>query len=282
MPNVSVIITTYRRPELLEEAIRSVLSQTFTDFELVIVDDASLDDTRKVATSFQDDRISYICHETNKGDAAAKNTGIRSAKGQYVISLDDDDLFVPWTLERLVERMEGDGVSGGAYGWSWWVYDHGKTLKILAATQEGSLSLRILSHQLFTNILLKREVFEKIGLYDEKLRSNYDHDFYLRLAKAYAIEAVPEILFVIRLQGKHLSEISLPHMRSHEEVTRRYDSHARKKAVVLLNVIPASLYVRLSVFKHKIFTMLRFITNPALKKQIEAVRQSLEGEGIAL
>lgn len=282
MPEVTVVITTYRRAALLKDAIRSVLAQTFSDFELVVVDDASLDDTEKVVRSFGDRRISYIRHETNKGDAAAKNTGIRSAKGKYIITLDDDDLMAPNALEALVDKIRGTGQdTGGAYGWSWWTYEHGKTLKVLAPTREASFQ-RILSEQLFTNILLKGEVFEKVGLYDESLKSNYDHDFYLRLSKAYKLEVFPQILFVIRVQQKHLSAISLSHMESHEEVSRRYDPKARKKGVLLLRIVPSGFYVLLSVLKHKALTLFRLLTNSSLRGQIDELRRAFNNEGIVL
>ena len=90
-PTVTIIIPTYNRAHLLGRAIRSVLTQTFHNWELIVVDDASTDNTKEVAYSFQDPRIHYLCHETNRGGPAARNTGIREARGLYIAFLDSDD-----------------------------------------------------------------------------------------------------------------------------------------------------------------------------------------------
>ena len=91
MPRVSVIIPTYRRPVFLGKAIESVLNQTFQDFEVIIVDDASNDNTSEVVRGFSDKWIQYGCHEVNNGGAAAWNNGIRYAHEKYIAFLDDDD-----------------------------------------------------------------------------------------------------------------------------------------------------------------------------------------------
>jgi Glycosyltransferases involved in cell wall biogenesis len=103
MPKVSVIITVYNIAQYLSEAIDSVLKQSFKDFEIIIVDDGSIDDTREVVNKYleRDLRINYIYQE-NKGPGAARNTGIKAAKGQYVAFLDGDDVL---TQESLAERI---------------------------------------------------------------------------------------------------------------------------------------------------------------------------------
>ena len=97
MPKVSIIIPTYNRANLLPRAIKSVLSQTFKDFELIVINDGSTDNTEEVIKKFQkkDERIKYILHKDNKGEAAARNTGIRIAKGEYIASHDSDDEWLP-------------------------------------------------------------------------------------------------------------------------------------------------------------------------------------------
>ena len=91
MPDVSVIIPTYDRSEFLRTAIASVLAQTLQDFEIIVVDDASADDTQEVVGNLDDGRIRYIRHEINKGVAATRNTGVLNSKGKYIAFLDDDD-----------------------------------------------------------------------------------------------------------------------------------------------------------------------------------------------
>ena len=97
-PSVSVIIPTHNRGEMLRRAIDSVLSQTYKDFELIIVSDGSADETDKVIVSYTDPRIRFLKHDKSRGASAARNTGIRASIGQYIAFLDDDD---EWTLDKL-------------------------------------------------------------------------------------------------------------------------------------------------------------------------------------
>jgi len=97
-PTVSVIIPTYNRAHLLDRAIRSVLDQTYQDFELIVVDDGSSDPTAEVIATFADPRIYYLRHEKNRGAAAARNTGIEASQGDYVAFLDSDCEWLPKKL----------------------------------------------------------------------------------------------------------------------------------------------------------------------------------------
>ena len=102
MPKVSVIIPTHDRAEYLGVAIASVLNQTFQDFELIVVDDASVEDNLGVIASFHDDRIKFFRHQTRKGGSAARNTGIANSKCDYIAFLDDDD---EWFPDKLAQQM---------------------------------------------------------------------------------------------------------------------------------------------------------------------------------
>jgi len=106
MPKVSVIVLTHNRPEMLRQAIGSILRQTFQDFEIVLVDDASRDNTPEVIKSFGDHRIKYIRHEVNKGEAGSRNTGVTNSSGDYIAFLDDDDEWLPEKLERQMRLLE--------------------------------------------------------------------------------------------------------------------------------------------------------------------------------
>lgn len=103
MPEVSVVIPTYNRAFVVGDAIRSALEQTFRDIEVIVVDDGSTDNTEEVVKSFGDKRIRYIKLNANRGGAAARNAGIKVAKGKYVAFLDSDDLWLPEKIERQLE-----------------------------------------------------------------------------------------------------------------------------------------------------------------------------------
>jgi glycosyltransferase involved in cell wall biosynthesis len=104
MPSVSVIIPTYNRASMVKEAIQSVLSQTYKDFEIIVVDDGSTDNTRETVASLSD-KVVYV-YQPNSGPSSARNHGIRLAQGKYIAFLDSDDLFLQTKLEKQVACME--------------------------------------------------------------------------------------------------------------------------------------------------------------------------------
>jgi len=104
-PIFSVIIPTYNRANLLPRPIKSVLNQTYQNFELIIVDDCSTDNTEEVVKAFFDERIKYFKHKKNKGVLGARNTGFKLAKGKYIAFLDSDDEFLPQALETTVSKF---------------------------------------------------------------------------------------------------------------------------------------------------------------------------------
>jgi len=105
MPKISVISPTYNRAHLITRAVHSVLNQTYQDFEYIVVDDASTDNTEEVIKGFKDERIKYIKHEKNRGPSAARNTGIKAAKGEYIGFLDSDDEWLPEQAEKQVSKF---------------------------------------------------------------------------------------------------------------------------------------------------------------------------------
>jgi len=107
MPKVSVIICTYNREELIKRAIKSVLSQSFSDYELIIIDDASTDDIKSVILSFNDSRIKYFRNETNRGITKSRNKGCQIAVGDYIAMLDSDDWWLDDNkLKKQVEYLD--------------------------------------------------------------------------------------------------------------------------------------------------------------------------------
>ena len=104
-PKISIIIPTYNRASLLPRVVKSVLNQAFKNIELIIVNDASTDTTDEVVESFNDKRIVYIKHKENKGPSAAMNTGFDAVRGKYVISIMDDDEFLPGAFQTIVEKF---------------------------------------------------------------------------------------------------------------------------------------------------------------------------------
>ena len=128
MPKVSVVIPTYNRQRLVQDTIDSVLRQTFGDLELIVIDDGSTDDTRRVLQDRYGTRIRYVYQE-NQGESAARNHGIALAGGEYVAFVDSDDLWHPQKLERQVEVFEADPGIGLGSTQAYWINYQGLRLR---------------------------------------------------------------------------------------------------------------------------------------------------------
>ena len=202
-PKVSIIIPTYNRAKLLSRAIKSVLDQTFKDFELFIVDDGSTDNTKEVVREFQkrDSRIKYIWQENSGAPARPKNTGIKNAKGNYIAFLDDDDEWLSEKLEKQLELFEGLESDLGFVGCNILVINESNK-KIWREYKIPRYSSQIFFEELLegnfiltsSSIMIKKEVLDKIGLFDENLKFADDWDLWLRIAKKYRFDFVPEFL----------------------------------------------------------------------------------------
>jgi glycosyltransferase involved in cell wall biosynthesis len=196
-PLVSVVIPTHNRAAMLRRAIKSVLTQTIEDIDLIVVSDGSIDDTQEVLESIEDQRLCFINHDTGKGAAAARNTGIRASTGKYVAFLDDDDEWLPTKLERQLLIMENAASEVGlVYHWMEYVRE-GQVLTTRKPTLRGYIFPEMLDKQAITNsstLLLKREVFEVVNGFDETLWRGNDSDFIRCVTKYFHVDYVPEVL----------------------------------------------------------------------------------------
>ena len=152
---VSVIIPTYKRTEDIYRAIDSVLSQTLEDIEVIVVDDNGVDTEagKKTASAMQrykdESRVIYLQHQVNKNGSAARNTGIKAAKGDYISFLDDDDVYHPERLERIVARMDTLDDTWGACYTGYVKHQPNGTDQYSAETVEGDLFIQALMRSLF-------------------------------------------------------------------------------------------------------------------------------------
>lgn len=186
-PVVSVVISTYNRRNLLPHAMNSVLSQGFRDFELIIIDDGSTDDTRQVVARFADARVRYVFQE-NAGLAAGRNAGIRHARGEYICFLDDDDLYLRDNLATQVaflrEHPEIDWCSGGSRTTDM----QGQVLDELqpwrAFPDLGVRTWLFACPTCPSAVMVKKHWLERIGGFDTQYGATDDWDAWLRLAHA--------------------------------------------------------------------------------------------------
>lgn len=195
-PRVSVILTTYNRAELVGRAIQSVLDQTLRDFELIVVDDASEDDTADIIEGFDDPRITYIRHDENRGGAAARNTGIKEASGEYIAFLDSDDKWLEDKLEKQVEALRNRPDNWGAI----YCLHYNESGEVIGTTHEGVFIYEILAEKAKTggssSFLLRREVIDEVGLWDESFDRHQDYEYIIRVMKEFEVGVLEEPLFV--------------------------------------------------------------------------------------
>ena len=207
MSTISVIIPAYNQGHFLGEAIESVLAQTYPDFEVLVVDDGSTDDTAVVAQSYTDPRVHYIYKE-NGGLSSARNAGLRQAKGAYISYLDSDDCFLPQKLTLLVAELEANPQIGLVAGQALLIDEHGRQSgkKFDRPLPENPVELLLVNPLHVGSVLLRREWQEEVGFFDETLRSYEDWDMWLRLALADCrMHYVPEPVSLYRFHSAQMT-----------------------------------------------------------------------------
>lgn len=210
-PTVSVIIPTYNRVHLVGRAIKSVLNQTYQDFEIIVVDDASTDNTEGVVKALGDSRIRYIQHEQNRGGSAARNTGIKAAHGEYIAFLDSDDRFEPMKIAAQIDvfnRSEDENMVLVYTGCRSVELRSDKVRGLTRPRKRGNIHKDILLANCVgttSSILVKAGIIREIGGFDESLAANQDWELYFRLSKDHAFDYVDEYLTEY---GRHPVRIS--------------------------------------------------------------------------
>ncbi len=208
MPRVSVIIPTYNRAGLVPEAVASVLAQSYRDFELLVVDDGSRDETPQALAPFRGE-IKVLRHPRRRGVSAARNRGIAAARGEWLAFLDSDDL---WRPEKLAAQMAWLKANPGFHlcqtGEIW--IRHGVRVNPPASHVKagGWIFFRALRRCLVSPsaVVLSRRLLEAHGGFDEGLPAAEDYDLWLRLSWRYEVGLVPEPLVVKR--GGHADQLS--------------------------------------------------------------------------
>jgi glycosyltransferase involved in cell wall biosynthesis len=199
MPAVTVIIPTFNRANLLPRAVESVRRQQFQDFEILVIDDASIDSTSKVCESFGEPRLRYIRHPVNQGIAAARNTGVSNALGRYIAFLDDDDEWLPAKLRRQVDVLESSSRSIGAVYSAFEKVDKetGERREVVRPAKTGHILNELcLKNWIGTasTVCLKRECFDEVGPFDEKVTFGEEYDMWIRIAHRFDFKYVDEVL----------------------------------------------------------------------------------------
>lgn len=247
---VTVVMPVYNVQKFVNSAIKSVLAQTFEDFELVIVNDCATDNSLKICQQFKDSRIRIINHEHNKGLAAARNTGIRHALGRYIAFIDSDDMWHEEKLQRHVVHLDNNPNVGISFSRSSFMSYEGKLLDfyqmpqltnidaahLLCRNPVGNGSAPVIRRETLNDI--RYQALNKVQTYscyfDENFRQSEDIECWLRIVATtkWKMEGIPQPLTYYRLNHGGLSANLLKQLASWEQMitkARRYAPKLLKK-----------------------------------------------------
>ncbi len=206
MPGVSVVIPTYNRSRFVLEAIDSVLKQTYGDFELIVVDDGSTDNTRELVSNIKDSRLRYIYQE-NQGVSGALNTGILASAAGYIAILASDNIIFEDALEKCVSFMDGHPEVGFCHGQNHTMDGKGRMLRSKKVRGprvtsigdcEKEMVALLLGDSTTRYFMVRRSCFDTVGLFNTGLRMSEDWDMLFRLARLYPVGHLAEPLGIVR------------------------------------------------------------------------------------
>jgi len=233
MTKVSVIIPTHNYGRYLGEALRSVLSQTFTDYEVLVIDDGSTDHTRTVIDDLRGSFGSKLHYwrVPRRGVYVARNFGIRHVSGKYIAFLDADDAWLPTLLEDLTNYLEHHPNDAMVYA-NTALFDAAmeKCLGLNFGRNSGKRPVtgrctdQLLIHGNAITMMasmVRREVFHGVGLFDETCWVGGDHDFWMRLTAEHPIAYFDKVLCRVRRHDRNLTFLALPQARTQLKITRR-------------------------------------------------------------
>jgi len=243
MKIVSVIIPVYEVEKYIASAVQSVIEQTYQDWELLIIDDASPDRSIEICQQFSDPRIQIICQE-NRGLAGARNTGIRHAVGEYIAFLDGDDIWLPQKLEKHIAHLQAHPQTGVSFSQSVFIDEAGKLLGNYQMPQLTGITpaylLRCNPVGNGSAAVVRRSALDAIRFtanlhgttedfyFDEHFRRSEDIECWLRitLQTTWELNGLPEVLTMYRVNSAGLSASLLPQLASWEQMIEKTRSYA--------------------------------------------------------
>jgi len=247
MPRVSVVIPTYNSSDLVVQAVASVLAQSYADYEIIVVDDGSTDNTRNVLAPYAD-RIRYVWQE-NQERSAARNRGIRLACGELVAFLDADDVWLSGHLEQHVTALDDNPEAVLAYSSVQFIDTDGLPTKYHGHPHLGAVGGQTVVQSayprlcfgcaMFTcGVVVRRSAFDRAGLFDTHLNLGEDWEMWIRLARQGAFVYVPRVLSQYRVENWHAQE----EKRARDDLVAQYTYVIEKTAATDGGVTLASLW----------------------------------------
>jgi len=226
---VSVVLPTYNRADVLGQSVESVLGQTFEEFELIIVDDASTDSTDTVAKGFSDDRVRYVRHDQNRGAAAARNTGIREAKADIIAFQDSDDIWDERKLNKQVTTFEDSSKRVGVVytgtlreSDNSWTHIPGRSME--PHEKEGDIQKSLLRFNFVSTqaAAVHASCFDRVGVFDEELPALQDWELWIRMSEHYEFKYIDKPLVTAYLREDSISNDTDALVRARERVVEKH------------------------------------------------------------
>ena len=221
MPKVSVIVPCFNRATLLPRALESIFAQTFKDYEVIVVDDGSTDDTPQVMKQYNG-RVQYIRKE-NGGSASARNRGIEEAKGEYIAFLDSDDYWTPEKLAEQVKVLDVQKNIGIVYARMPIINEKGERVGTKPAGISGRNFKELMEHwgdMPTSTVMTRRECFTKAGMFDTSLTTMEDIDMWLRISRHYDLYEIENK--VLAYYSRHDEQITKSKTKMYQGLVRIY------------------------------------------------------------
>ena len=244
MPRVSVVIPVYGVEQFVEAAVRSVLDQSFEDFEIIIVNDRSPDRSLEICESIEDSRIKIVTHNENRGLAGARNTGIRHASGEYIGLLDSDDLWEPNKLQFHVDHLDANPSVGVSFSRSAFIDEEGTHLNtyqmpkltditaahLMCRNPVGNGSAPVVRKEVFDDISYSEDIHGVVEdhFFDDSFRQSEDIECWIRIAATtqWQFEGLSEPLTLYRINSASLSANIPKQLASWERVMDKLNTYA--------------------------------------------------------
>ncbi|MBD2579595.1 glycosyltransferase [Oscillatoria sp. FACHB-1406] len=204
MPSVSVIIPAYNARSTIKKTLESVFAQTHSDFEIIVINDGSTDDTLKICQEIPDRRLKIFSYE-NAGQAVSRNRGIERASGDYIAFLDADDLWTKNKLETQLQTLQNNPEAAVVYSWTDYIDENDNFLQSgRHINVEGNVYDKLLINNFIengSNVLIRQQALQEVGGFEPSLPPAEDWDLWLRLARQYHFAVVPEPQILYRVSA---------------------------------------------------------------------------------
>ncbi|HXG18411.1 MAG TPA: glycosyltransferase family 2 protein [Methylomirabilota bacterium] len=207
-PKVTAVIPVYNREKYVGEAIDSVLAQTFTDFELLVIDDGSTDRSRKVVQSYRDSRIRLVVNDANQGIPRTRNKGVQLAQGEYLAFLDSDDWAYPERFAKQVAFLDRHPEYAAVGTWAVWMDEEGRSLRRVQRKPvfpDEIAALRLFRQGITNSTSMARTAVLREFEHREKYDLSEDFDLWVRIAAKHKLAALPEVLVRCRRHKRRIS-----------------------------------------------------------------------------